>query len=137
MAGFWDWQGDNWVWIPGRWVVLVLALVLLWSGVALRQWAVWALGRFFTVVVRVDDTQQVVDRGPFRWVRHPSYTGLLLSCAGIGVAMGTWLSLAAMAVLPTAGVLVRIRVEERALLTSLAGYREYARGRRRLVPGLW
>jgi protein-S-isoprenylcysteine O-methyltransferase Ste14 len=123
--------------IPGNWFTLGLAVVLMWSGIALRQWAVWVLGRFFTVVVRVDDGQQVVDRGPFRWVRHPSYTGLLLTFAGVGLAMGNWLSLAALVLLPAMGLIVRIRVEEQALLSSLEGYRAYASGRRRLIPGLW
>ena len=123
--------------IPGSWSTLGLALVLLWSGIVLRQWAVWTLGRSFTVVVRVDEGQRVVDRGPYRWVRHPSYTGLLLTLAGIGLAVGNWLSLTALVMFPLMGLIVRIRVEERALSTSLEGYRAYASGRRRLVPGLW
>jgi protein-S-isoprenylcysteine O-methyltransferase Ste14 len=123
--------------MAGNWFTLALAVALMWSGVALRQWAVWVLGRYFTVVVRVDDAQRVVDRGPFRWVRHPSYTGLLITFVGIGLAVGNWLSLAALVVFPTAGLIVRIRVEEHALLTSLEGYRAYARHRRRLIPGLW
>lgn len=51
----------------------------MWVAVVLRLWAVWVLGPFFTVVVRVSDQQTVVDRGPYRWVRHPSYLGLLLT----------------------------------------------------------
>ena len=123
--------------IHRSWFAFVVALALVWSGIILRQWAVWVLGRFFTVVVRVDQAQQTVDRGPFRWVRHPSYTGLLLTFAGIGLAAGNWLSLAALLIFPTIGLLVRIRVEERALLSSLDGYRDYARGRARLIPGVW
>ena len=88
--------------------------------------------------VTVPSDQHVVDRGPYRWVRHPSYSGLLLTLVGLGAALGNWLSLIALAVLPTAGLVVRIRVEEAALLAALgAPYREYARHRRRLVPGLW
>ena len=123
--------------IPGGWFALVGALAFIWSGIILRQWAVWVLGRFFTVVVRVDEEQQTVDRGPFRWVRHPSYTGLLLTFVGIGLAIGNWLSLTALVILPTIGLLIRIRVEERALLSSLGGYRDYAQGRARLIPGVW
>ncbi len=123
--------------IPGSWFLFVLALCLMWTGIALRQWAVWVLGRFFTVVVRVADDQHVVDRGPFAWVRHPSYTGLVLTLAGVGISIGNWLSLVALVVLSTTGLLVRIRVEEEALMSTLPGYPEYARGRARLVPGLW
>ena len=122
--------------IPWPWVALVTGLVMMWLGVALRQWAVWTLGRFFTVVVRVAPNQTVVDTGPYRWVRHPSYTGLLLTLVGLGVALGNWLSVAALAVVPLIGLVVRIHVEERELLAGLGEpYRKYAEGRRRLVPG--
>jgi len=124
--------------IPGGWLPFLAGLVLIWLGVLLRQWAVWTLGRFFTVVVRVSDGQTVVDRGPYRWVRHPSYTGLLTTLLGLGAALGNWLSVLALVVLPTIGLVVRIRVEERALLESLGEpYRAYAEHRRRLIPGVW
>jgi protein-S-isoprenylcysteine O-methyltransferase Ste14 len=124
--------------IPGGWAPFTVGLVLMWLGIALRQWAVWTLGRFFTVVVRVTDEQTVVDRGPYSWVRHPSYTGLLLTLLGLGLALGNWLSVLALVVVPTIGLVVRIRVEERALLTALGEpYRAYAEHRRRLLPGVW
>jgi protein-S-isoprenylcysteine O-methyltransferase Ste14 len=124
--------------IPGKWVPFVVGIVLMWLGIALRQWAVLTLGRYFTVVVRVADDHKVVAGGPYRWVRHPSYTGLLLTLVGLGVAFGNWLSVLALAILPTAGLVIRIRVEEAALLSALGdSYREYAEYRRRLVPGLW
>jgi protein-S-isoprenylcysteine O-methyltransferase Ste14 len=124
--------------IPGRWLPLVAGVVLMWLGIALRQWAVLTLGNFFTVVVQVTSDQHVVDRGPYRWVRHPSYTGLLLTLVGLGAALGNWLALLALAVFPTAGLVIRIRVEETALLCALGEpYRSFAEHRRRLVPGLW
>jgi protein-S-isoprenylcysteine O-methyltransferase Ste14 len=124
--------------IPGGWLPFLVGLVLIWVGIGLRQWAVWTLGRFFTVVVRIVDGQTVVDRGPYRWVRHPSYTGLLVTLIGLGAALGNWLSVLALAVLPTIGLVVRIRVEERALLESLGEpYRAYAEHRHRLLPGVW
>lgn len=123
---------------PGRWVPFVVGLVMMWLGIALRQWAVWTLGRFFTVVVRVALNQTVVETGPYRWVRHPSYTGLLLTLVGLGVVLGNWLSVLALATVPTLGLVVRIRVEERELLAGLGDpYRQYAEGRARLVPGIW
>ena len=124
--------------IPGRWVPFGLGISMMWVGLALRQWSVRTLGRSFTVVVRVTEGQAVVDRGPYRWVRHPSYAGLLLTLLGLGLTLGSWLSVLALAVLPSAGLAVRIRVEERALLAGLGEpYREYAERRRRLVPGIW
>lgn len=123
---------------PGGWSPFVAGLAMMWLGIALRQWAVWTLGRFFTVVVRVAPRQTVVEAGPYRWVRHPSYTGLLLTLIGLGVALGNWLSVLALAAIPLVGLVIRIRVEERELLAGLGEpYRRYAQGRRRLVPGVW
>jgi protein-S-isoprenylcysteine O-methyltransferase Ste14 len=138
LVAVWCAAGVSTTTIAGGWVPLLVGLLLMWLGIALRQWAVWTLGRFFTVVVRVTDGQSVVDRGPYRWVRHPSYAGLLLTLLGLGVALGNWLSLLALAILPLIGLVIRVRVEERALLDALGEpYRSYAGSRRRLVPGIW
>jgi protein-S-isoprenylcysteine O-methyltransferase len=58
----------------GRWPLFVIGVVLMCAGIAIRQWAVVVLGRFFTVDVRISPGQTVVERGPYRWVRHPAYT---------------------------------------------------------------
>jgi protein-S-isoprenylcysteine O-methyltransferase Ste14 len=121
-----------------RWPVFVVGLVLMAAGLVIRQWAILALGRFFTIDVRVQPDQTVVDRGPYRWVRHPSYTGLVLFFVGVGLALSNWASLIVLAVLPLAGLLVRIHSEERALVAALGDdYRRYAATRRRLFPGVW
>lgn len=123
---------------PGRWPVFVVGLVLMWGGIVIRQWAIIVLGRFFTVDVRVQSGQVVVDRGPYRWVRHPAYSGMIITFMGMGLALGNWVSLAVLLVVPTAGLIVRIHVEERTLSEALGEpYRRFAAGRRRLFPGLW
>jgi protein-S-isoprenylcysteine O-methyltransferase Ste14 len=122
----------------GRWALFVVGMVLMCAGIAIRQWAVALLGDLFTVDVRVHAGQTVVERGPYRWVRHPSYTGLILTFVGIGLALGNWAALIVLAVLPTAGLVVRIRFEERALLDGLGEpYRRFAASRAHLFPGLW
>lgn len=121
-----------------RWPVFVFGLLLAVIGIAIRQWAIALLGRFFTTDVRVHAGQTVVEAGPYRWVRHPSYTGMLITFMGIGLALGNWAALAALVALPTIGLVVRIRVEEGVLLDALGEpYRRFAAGRPRLVPGLW
>jgi protein-S-isoprenylcysteine O-methyltransferase Ste14 len=122
----------------GRWPLFVVGLLLMSAGIAIRQWAVAVLGRFFTIDVRVHPGQTVVERGPYRWVRHPAYTGLIVTFVGLGLALGNWAALAVLAVVPTVGLLVRIRFEERALLEGLGEpYRRFAASRPRLFPGLW
>ena len=125
--------------IPGaRWPLFVLGLALMCAGIALRQWAVVLLGRFFTVDVRVHAEQTVVERGPYRWLRHPSYTGMIVTFVGIGLALGNWAALACIVLLPTAGLVVRIRAEERALLEGIGEpYRRFSATRARLIPGIW
>jgi protein-S-isoprenylcysteine O-methyltransferase Ste14 len=122
----------------GRWPVFVAGLALMATGLFIRQWAILVLGRFFTVDVRLHPNQPVVDRGPYRWVRHPSYTGLVVFFVGVGLAVTNWASLIVLALVPTIGLLFRIHAEERALLTGLGEpYRRYAATRRRLFPGIW
>jgi protein-S-isoprenylcysteine O-methyltransferase Ste14 len=121
-----------------RWPVFAFGVALMATGVVLRQWSVTLLGEHFTVDVRVHPDQEVVDAGPYRFVRHPSYTGLLLTLAGMGLALGNWAGLAALIVFPAAGVVFRIHAEERALLAGIGEpYRRFAAGRARLVPGVW
>lgn len=82
--------------------------------------------------------QTVVDRGPYRLIRHPSYTGILLVCLGYGLALGNWVSLAVMVVLPSVVILRRIGVEEEELLAVLGeAYRAYRGHTKRLVPYVW
>jgi protein-S-isoprenylcysteine O-methyltransferase Ste14 len=116
----------------------IAGVVVTWLGLAVRVWAIAALGHRFRTTVEVDPGQEVVSSGPYRWIRHPSYTGLLLIVAGFGAALGNWLSLAASAVLPVPAVVWRIQVEEAELNRVLGqAYRSYQPDRARLIPWLW
>jgi protein-S-isoprenylcysteine O-methyltransferase Ste14 len=124
--------------VPAPRVFLVAGLVVFWIGLVVRIWAVLTLGRSFSTFIQVDQDQAVVTRGPYRWVRHPSYSGVLLICLGFGLGTGNWLSLLICALVPTAGLLPRIAVEESELARRLGEpYRRYQHTTRRLVPGLW
>ncbi len=122
---------------PGWWPVAAGAAMLV-SGFALRVWSVRTLGRFFKFRVVVQAGHQVVQSGPYSLVRHPSYTGMVLCAAGIGLMLGNWLSLVA-ATLPTLiGFTIRLLSEERTLLGELGEpYREYMTRTWRLVPRVW
>jgi protein-S-isoprenylcysteine O-methyltransferase Ste14 len=121
-----------------RWPIFILGAILAVAGIAFRQWAVAVLGAYFTVNVRVSADQPVVETGPYRFVAHPSYTGILVTVVGVGLMLGNWLSLACIVLLPTVGLAIRIKVEERALLAGIGDpYRRFLAGRARLVPGIW
>ena len=125
--------------LPGRdWAAAGLGLALMWAGFAIRIWAVRTLGRFFHVEVTVDSDQTVVDTGPYTRVRHPSYTGLLVFYLGLGIALDSYLSVAAAVLLPLAAVVNRIDYEEGMLLRELGEpYRAYSARTARLLPGVW
>ena len=115
-----------------------VGMVILLGGLVLRGWSIKTLGDYFTGMVMVSSDQPVITAGPYRVLRHPSYTGFLLACAGLGLASANWVAVAAMVVLPLAAVLWRIHAEEHALLATLGDrYRGYAAQHKRLVPLVW
>jgi protein-S-isoprenylcysteine O-methyltransferase Ste14 len=129
------------LWIPGAgshgWPIIA-GLVIIWLGLVIRVWAVVVLGRSFRTTVEVEAGQAVVTHGPYRWVRHPSYTGLMLIAAGFGLAFGTWPGLVLCLVLPAFALLRRIQVEETELTQVLGDpYRAYRDHTKRLIPGVW
>jgi protein-S-isoprenylcysteine O-methyltransferase Ste14 len=115
-----------------------VGFVILLAGLVLRGWSIKTLGTYFTGSVAVSSDQAVVTAGPYRVLRHPSYTGLLLIMTGVGLASANWAGAAGMVVLTLAGLLWRIHAEERALLTTFGDrYRAYAAQHKRLVPLVW
>jgi protein-S-isoprenylcysteine O-methyltransferase Ste14 len=120
----------------GRTAVFIVGLALMLAGMALRWYSVQVLGASFTVDVATRPGQQVVQAGPYRWVRHPSYTGGLLTVVGVLVCCCNVASLAALIVV-IAGYMYRISIEERALTRELgSAYSDYMRRTKRLIPFL-
>ncbi len=108
------------------------------AGTALRAWAIATLGRWFTLTVQVRPAQPVVERGPYRLVRHPSYAGGDLALLGVGLSAGNWLSPILFVVPWLVAHAYRIRVEEEALIETLGDpYRAYCERTWRLVPFVW
>jgi protein-S-isoprenylcysteine O-methyltransferase Ste14 len=115
-----------------------IGAIVMWLGLALRAWAIAALGRSFRTTIEVDPDQAVVATGPYRWVRHPSYTGLLLIVAGFGLSTANWLSFAACVALPLPAIVRRIQLEEAELNRTLGeAYSTYESDKARLIPKLW
>jgi protein-S-isoprenylcysteine O-methyltransferase len=120
------------------WWTLGLGVVMILAGAALRDWAIVTLGRYFRREVTIEPGQRIVRRGPYRVLRHPSYTGLLLSLVGLGLAFGSWVGAAVVLLAVLVGMLPRIHVEERALARTFgAEYADYAASTWRLVPYVW
>ncbi len=117
---------------------LTVASVIIVAGLVLRWTAIITLGRFFTANVAVMPGHSVVRTGVYRHVRHPAYSGMLLSFLGAGVAFDNWLSLLVIIMPIAAALAYRIRVEENALLESLGDeYADYCKVTKRLIPGVY
>ncbi len=105
------------------------------TGVALRRYAIWALGRLWVHEVAIQTEHEVIEAGPYRWIRHPAYSGSLLAFIGVGLAMGNWAALLVIAAVPMVAYAYRVSVEERALAAALGDeYRAYMRRTRRFIP---
>ena len=110
-----------------------VALILL--GSLLRRSCWRTLGQYFTGDVRARPDQPVIRAGPYRLVRHPSYTAGMMMFIGIGLALGSWFSFALLTIATIATYGYRVVIEERALLDTIGeAYRSYTRETKRFIP---
>jgi protein-S-isoprenylcysteine O-methyltransferase Ste14 len=114
-----------------------IGIALIIAGSLLRRHCWRMLGSDFTGDVEVRAGQPVVERGAYRWVRHPSYTAGLMMMAGIGLVLGNWLSILFIVLSSAAGYTYRVHVEEAALVDTLGdSYRSYMHRTWRFIPYL-
>jgi protein-S-isoprenylcysteine O-methyltransferase len=124
--------------LPYRDFFIFIGLVLFVMGLVVRWWAIIVLGRFFTVDVTIAKDHQLVESGPYRLVRHPSYTGVLLAFLGLGLSFANWATFLVLVIPIFAAFLYRMNVEEQALSAALGEpYAAYMRRTKRLVPGVY
>jgi protein-S-isoprenylcysteine O-methyltransferase Ste14 len=129
-------QGPN---LPGGapWLRLASLIVLI-CGLLLRWSAILTLGKSFSSNVAVHAEQKVLKTGLYHWMRHPSYTGLIVIFIAIGLHTRNWISFLIITIPTTATLLYRIHVEEIALREHFGQeYDDYALRTRRLIPGLY
>jgi protein-S-isoprenylcysteine O-methyltransferase Ste14 len=105
--------------IPHPHIVFNVCVCLLLAGSILRRFCFRALGKYFTGVITVEANQPIIDCGPYRWVRHPSYTGGIIMFLGIGVALGNWLSMIILFLIPCYIYSRRVKAEEKAMLSTI------------------
>lgn len=108
-------------------------LALFAAGQGLRIWCILTLGPWWNARASVDPGLRVVAHGPYRWIRHPNYLGVLLEVLGLPLAAGAWWTLALLAPLHALVLARRIRGEDR-LLFALPGYSEAMAGKGALWP---
>jgi len=113
------------------------ALAAMIGGLALRTWAVALLGPWFTWNVTVQVGQQLVTRGPYRFIRHPSYTGALVTFVASCVLLRSWVVALLAALTLVLALQRRIRYEEALLVKTLPRYQGYASCTYKLLPGIF
>ncbi|MGA7675651.1 MAG: isoprenylcysteine carboxylmethyltransferase family protein [Rhizomicrobium sp.] len=118
--------------------VFYVAIGLFWAGIVLRLWAILTLGRFFRTAVLVLEEHRLVTTGPYRLLRHPAYSGGLLTIAGLGLAMGNWVSALGAPLCVLIAYAWRIYVEEKALRARFgAAFEEHRRRTWAVMPFVW
>jgi protein-S-isoprenylcysteine O-methyltransferase Ste14 len=117
---------------------VAIGAVIAVVGLGIRGWALRTLGKFFTMPITIAADHRLVQNGPYRWIRHPAYTGGFLTMVGLAVALGSWLGVVVTLLAGVSVYVYRIRIEEAALRTRFGTeYDEYARRTYRLLPGLY
>ncbi|WP_290639108.1 isoprenylcysteine carboxylmethyltransferase family protein [Aquabacterium sp.] len=115
--------------------MLYAGVATIAAGMLLRMYCWRVLGNFFTPTVTIASDHKVVDQGPYRFVRHPSYLGALMTLAGVGLALHNWMALCVLMVGSFGIYVYRIEVEEQALERALGDtYAQFKKSRKRLIP---
>jgi len=118
--------------------LMTTAIVVLIAGMTLRWTAILSLGRRFSSNVAIRSNQTFYRSGLYRWVRHPAYSGSLLSFLAIGIVKCNWIACLAVMAPVTIAILYRIHVEEAALNEAFgAQYASYSQQAKRLIPGVY
>jgi protein-S-isoprenylcysteine O-methyltransferase Ste14 len=126
------WAGSIPLWVQ------VAAFVLMGVSYPLFTWAMVS-NKFFSTIVRIqkDRGHSVQTGGPYRYIRHPGYSSLLVSYVTIPIALGSWWACIPMGVL-VVNLFIRTALEDRTLQKELDGYKDYSRRvKYRLIPGIW
>jgi protein-S-isoprenylcysteine O-methyltransferase Ste14 len=122
--------------VHAHWMAVFATGIAVWlAGIALRLYSIRILGRVCTYDVAISQGQHIVEQGPYRWVRHPSYLGGLLAQIGFGLTLTNWLAMILPVCCVAAAYVYRIPLEEQALVRGLGpGYSDYMRRTWRLIP---
>jgi protein-S-isoprenylcysteine O-methyltransferase Ste14 len=124
--------------LPRTFWMQIAGLALILAAVALRIWARTHIRGLYSGHVEVQVDHSLVQSGPYRFVRHPGYTGFLLMTLGVAIGYSSLIGLAAVPVFLLPGLAYRMTVEER-LLSEQFGedYRTYISKSKKLIPGIW
>jgi protein-S-isoprenylcysteine O-methyltransferase Ste14 len=107
------------------------------AGLGIRAWSMRTLGQSYSRTLRVEEAQHIVERGPYRLVRHPGYAGSLLIWTGFALTPRSLPVVAVVAGLLGVAYHQRVAAEEALLRRDLPGYAAYTKRTKRLIPFVW
>ena len=117
------------------WPTFTVGVALSVASFALRRAAIQALGRFWSLHVEMREGHEFVTTGPFAYARHPVYFSMVLELLGIGLIVNAWFTLGAAFAIFIPTMIVRVRIEERALVEKFGdAYRAYSRTTPAILP---
>jgi len=119
-------------------VFLYLGSALIVTGMIIRFIAIRTLGKFFTVNLAIHDNHSLIKDGLYKYIRHPSYTGSLLSFAGFALSLNNWFSFLIIFAPILIAFINRISIEERLMLVQFgSAYETYKKHTKRLIPMIY
>lgn len=125
--------------IPGNAFILFSAgIILILTGIILRWRSVRKLGRFFRSTIVIQEKHELITNGPYKYLRNPSYTAVLILFVGFGIGIGNWLSLLILLFTGIISFSRRISFEDQALWKTFGiEYEEYQKKTWALIPFIW
>lgn len=123
--------------VLGDWLTWVGAAIMI-SGIIFRRYVISVLGKYFTANVQIQKDHELIKAGPYRYIRHPAYLGILIVALGLGIALANWISLLLCIVFPVIGVMQRIKVEEKELERHFGKqYQDYRKNTWCVIPYIY
>lgn len=128
------------LWFKSRWlfpgVIHSIGGFIFCSGVLFRLWAIKTLGRYYSHIVREVKEHIIIDSGPYRFIRHPAYSGMIFANTGVTLFFFNGYTAFFFFMILIPAILLRIFIEEKTLM-NIKGYPEYSKHRKRLLPLIW
>jgi len=117
-------------------ILHLIGFIIFVTGIIFRQWAIKTLGKTYSHIVRKVEDYEIIDSGPYRYIRHPAYAGMILANLGIVIIFFNVITLMLFLLVLIPAIILRIFVEEKSLF-KIEAYSSYAKDRSRLIPGIW
>jgi len=114
----------------------IIGFIIFLGGISLRLFAIKTLGKYYSHIVREIDNHEIIDSGPYSFIRHPAYAGMILANLGVVIFFFNLITLTLFCLVLLPAIVLRILIEEKTLY-KIDKYSMYAKDRRRLLPGIW